>query len=322
MRGMSGFTLSGRRGWKISEGGEYYRVCCPYCNDTRFRLWINHRWGVGVESNFGEIIRDKLWWAAICYNEACLERRENREDLRSRVWSYIGPGVRHVAPTRGSTGELPKQDVPWPGQCVSLGELSNDHVARRYLLRRGFAPDSIADDYGAQFCCKADPQFLPATGRIIFPVIMNGIRVAWQGRVPDDLDWKASRTAKYYTMPGAAKRRMLYGFDAAVSLPFCIVVEGVTDVCALGAGAIGLLGKSMSDPQLELICANWKYVLLMLDPDAASESSETLSRLRGRRPVAEVRLSRNSDPAQAMQLDPTYVWDLIYNAAAGIGAVA
>ena len=26
------------------EKGEEYHVCCPFCNDERFRLWINHRW--------------------------------------------------------------------------------------------------------------------------------------------------------------------------------------------------------------------------------------------------------------------------------------
>ena len=24
--------------------GEYYRVCCPFCKETRHRLYINHRW--------------------------------------------------------------------------------------------------------------------------------------------------------------------------------------------------------------------------------------------------------------------------------------
>src|SRR5690348_11828499 len=47
--------------------GEYYTTNCVFCNDTRQRLWINHRWGLYVK----ELKSDNLW-LAICYNENCL----------------------------------------------------------------------------------------------------------------------------------------------------------------------------------------------------------------------------------------------------------
>ena len=42
----------------IVSNGEYYRVNCPFCNDTRFRLYINHRWFEHKHM-------------ANCFNESC-----------------------------------------------------------------------------------------------------------------------------------------------------------------------------------------------------------------------------------------------------------
>ena len=29
----------------FTQSGEYYRICCPYCNDTRFRLYVSYMFG-------------------------------------------------------------------------------------------------------------------------------------------------------------------------------------------------------------------------------------------------------------------------------------
>src|SRR6266404_4222758 len=56
--------------------GEYYCINCPYCTDMKFRLWINHRWGIrDVKTG----TRNR--WLAICYNENCLASEQNRLDL-------------------------------------------------------------------------------------------------------------------------------------------------------------------------------------------------------------------------------------------------
>src|SRR5262245_43966672 len=51
--------------------GEYYRVNCFACGDTRHRLWVNHMWGVR-DPRTGTRHR----WAAKCFNEDCLRRKE------------------------------------------------------------------------------------------------------------------------------------------------------------------------------------------------------------------------------------------------------
>jgi hypothetical protein len=320
MIGGAGLTLSGRRGWKVAEGGEYYCVCCPYCNDTRFRLWINHLWGVGHE----DVPEDKFWWAACCYNEGCLENRDNVWDLRGRTWSRIGPVSKPAQAARAGQLTMPTSDVALPGECIPVHQLPADHYAVQYLRnRRGLDPELLYENYEAMWCERADPKYTAATGRIIFPIRMRGIRVGWQGRYPsDDVDWKVARLAKYYTMPGMHKSGVLYNFDKAVQMPFCIVVEGVTDAIALGEYGVAILGKTISPHQVDLIVRNWRKVLIMLDPDAAKESAAALARIGERCSASAIALPHGADPAKTAQMDEAYLWDVIYDRARSIGAVA
>ena len=62
--------------------GEYYRVNCDKCGDTRQRLWINHMWGVrDVETG------DDHLYLIICFNEGCINTRE----LQERLYELLFP---------------------------------------------------------------------------------------------------------------------------------------------------------------------------------------------------------------------------------------
>ncbi|MEJ7639725.1 MAG: hypothetical protein WKF75_17570, partial [Singulisphaera sp.] len=58
---------------EVLDYGETYRVDCPFCNDRRQRLWINHLWAEEDE----ETGRDNLHLAT-CFNEECLKDHDNR----------------------------------------------------------------------------------------------------------------------------------------------------------------------------------------------------------------------------------------------------
>ena len=64
---------------EISNDGEYYMVFCPYCLDTRYRLYVNHMYG--KKSDAGR----QMKFLAVCYNEACMRKEENREDFQRRL---------------------------------------------------------------------------------------------------------------------------------------------------------------------------------------------------------------------------------------------
>ena len=63
----------------VAVFGEYMLVSCPYCNDTRNRLWINHM--------FGQKDADgrRLTFLATCYNEGCMANAENRKDFIDKL---------------------------------------------------------------------------------------------------------------------------------------------------------------------------------------------------------------------------------------------
>src|SRR5579872_4473281 len=61
--------------------GEYYRVNCPYCTDTRRRLWINHRWG--QRDDHGKL----NLFLAHCYNENCMAEPGNSWNLYKQLFT-------------------------------------------------------------------------------------------------------------------------------------------------------------------------------------------------------------------------------------------
>jgi DNA primase len=135
-------------------------------------------------------------------------------------------------------------------------------------------------------------------GRIYIPIWMNNQLVSWQGRWPEDLNWKAVSIPKYYNRPGP-KGRMFYNNDTAMNWPFVVVVEGIPSVWRIGGPAVSMLGKSMTGPQ-RLLLQRWagKPIIIMLDHDAFLESEGLLRELRTmvQSPVIEVRLPDNYDP--------------------------
>jgi len=306
----------GRRTFSFDSPGEYYRVSCPFCSDTVNRLWINHRWGVGPAATVAGPV-DALWWAATCYNEGCLQERAALQQLRSRVYRGIGRERRLQQGRqvfRGNTPPATLGHVEMPGTCVRIDQLPTHHQAVTYLANRGFDAYELGPRYGISFCQDAPENLFRADKRLIAPIVMRNELVGWQGRYIGEIT--NSKIPKYYTCPGTNKRLMLYGLDEALALPYAFVVEGVTDVWAIGAGAVALLGKTASQQQQLLLQHHWSTVVLLLDEGAYYESEAIYRSLRGVMSVVWVQLPADADPAS---LPREYLWDLIYGAASQQG---
>jgi hypothetical protein len=155
------------------------------------------------------------------------------------------------------------------GDITPLAELPVTHKAVRYVVDRGFDPVVLSRDYGVGLCVRSD-FYAAMGGRLYIPVYKDGKLVGWQGRWVGD-DWKLWGAQKYYNLTGFKKSRVLYGYDRARDARCVVVVEGVSDVWAVGAGAVALLGKTMSQPQRDLL-KHWAdkqgLLALMLDPGA------------------------------------------------------
>lgn len=269
--------------------GEYYRVNCPYCGDTGFHLWINHRWGIG----FGEHSRDRMCWAMICFRRGCFQGKLGAH-RRRQLWRTIYQG-RHLSlplPETVTPRTRTVEPVPLPGECVPLIRCAASHKAVRYLSQRGFDWRELARIYDLRYCTKADAAYPAAAQRLIIPIYQEGKCLGWQGRYIGE---PPTYVPKYVFPPRLSVSHLLYAQDLAQAWPFVVVVEGVTDAWSIGPFAVALFGKQLHAAQIPLL-KKWSLVIVLLDADATRESQQIVSRLQLEVPTIEARLPQG-DPA-------------------------
>lgn len=300
---------------QIISSGEYYRVCCPFCGDSRFRLWINHRYGQLNE----EGRRDT--WLAYCYNEDCLSEYHRRKELEEVVFGFMNRQERKQLVLPISQADHKVQELKphqMPGYCRPINDLPVTHSARAYVEgTRGFPADWLYDQYRVSLCEVASPDYRRMAGRLIIPIYKDHICVGWQARIPYDLEksaMKASGEVKYYTCPTMPKSQVLYNYDVARHYPFIVVAEGVTDVWAIGPYGVATLGSSLSWHQKSMLMYEnrGKPIVFMWDADAWDDKEgEVADFRRGRtNPVVNVVLPDETDPGD---FDPEAHLRMIYS---------
>jgi hypothetical protein len=270
----------------IRDRGETYLVDCPFCTDTRHRLYINHRWAVR-DSRTG----DDNFHLAFCFNEGCLATRENQKKLHALVYPHgHGAGLvdMPVKPSCQTAAPAPPIVLP-PGQ--PLCQCAPDHPARQYLLARGFNPDSLGRTYGVIVCDgnrSSRPHF--ADLRIVIPIyevryslkgVTEPVLAGWQARMIDS-DQAADRP-KYLTAAGMKKSCLLYGLPLALTTTGrVVVVEGITDAWRVGTNALAMLGKTISPAQCALIVRHFagRPIVVWLDSDAQEEAAEVRKKIQ------------------------------------------
>lgn len=315
---------SGRRGdgvlfTSIHHSGEYYRVNCPFCRDTRHRLWVNHMFGQ-VDAS-GRPMR----FLATCYNEDCMAEFGNRKRFNDAVYGFRNVNERNrqrFSLTQGAWVD-PTQigPVEIPGTVIPMSQLARsmpDHSAVVYMCYQRRYTLQMLDHYDVSFCTYA-PRYPAAAGRVIFPIRMNGQLVGWQARYIGTADWR--QTPKYYGMPGMRKRVMLYNHDNARDMPFVVLVEGVTDCHVVGDTSVAILGKNLSQYQSTMVLNTWqgKPIVTIFDPDARDEMRATVEDLRNNGAVVvEVVLPGECDCGD---YDRRTLWNIIYAQANAAGVI-
>lgn len=321
--------LTRRKTTKVVSGGEDYKVCCPFCGDTRFRLEISHRWNT-VDPVTGAKFGRHLMR---CYNDGCdanldapaADKVLCQEELVARLSPYVARtlGLRTVV-------AKPKKltETRLPGKCVPLTQLPEEHAALQYLRSRGFEPSWLEQTFRLVFCLD-DPNENVA-GRIIIPVYRENKLVGWQARYVGEPP--ADYIPKYYTMPGLPKRQVLYNYDVAKHARFGVLVEGVTDVWRVSGQGVAILGSTMSNQQIALAKAAWGEtgVGLLLDPEMAEEPrrrpdrptsyEKIVERLGGpdvfKWGLLQIKLALGTDPGSTSTEE---LWQIIQAQARAIG---
>lgn len=293
-------------------GGEEYVTNCPFCGDTRGRLYINYRYGT-VEEDGAENCH-----LAICFNESCLQNEDNRDALHDKLCCYLLSARNRPLTSNAKQGGVVSREgqlrtVPLPGRILPLSELRPDHYAVKYLRERQYDLNDLMTHWNIGVCTDSDQSQL--IGRIFIPIYMHGNLVGWQGRWPADIEWKKSKIPKYYNLVNMPRRLMLYNYDKAKDEPIVVICEGVTDVWRVGLPGVALLGKTMSPQQAQLVVQAWgeKTIIVCLDandPDAAKAAESITSQLKAHVPgdVYNVRLPDGLDPGSCSR---EQLWDII-----------
>ena len=273
------------------QSGQYFTASCPFCNDTRKRLWINHRWGV-KDPETGSL----NLYLAHCFNEECLQQSGRSWELYRMVYTPFTHelGEDLLVPAHRPA---PARIVKWPGRQVGIGDLWGNHPCRLYLDDRGFDVALLASKLHVNYCLEASADYGLAQSRIIIPVCMGGQLKGWQARYVGEPDDK--NVPKYFNMPGMKKSELLYNYDTARQYPFVLLCEGVTDVWKAGPASVAMFGKTLSAMQKALIGTAWANgtAVVLLDGDASTEAQEIYRELEGVvRQRVLVSLPEGSDP--------------------------
>lgn len=268
------------------HSGEYYRVSCPFCDDSRQRLYINHMFNV-----LGEDGDDHLY-LAYCFNEQCIDSRFMQKRLLDMIIPF---GYRARQRLRGATPRptVLTQSVENPPPVVRLPPSFSLHDplavnAWQYLLNRGFDPQEISERWGVNYCLTSPYSSPRIFQRLVIPIYQYQVNfdapaaavlAGWQAR-------EVSPTAsgpKYLSMAGMHKSHLLYGLPQAVnSTGPIVIVEGPTDVWRLGSNAVALFGKSISRHQVRLLSCHLAHrpMVVALDRDALDDAHKVLAAIR------------------------------------------
>jgi len=163
------------------DGGEEYRICCPECSDRTFRLYINHRFGTREEKT-GKLF-NKFSSLMHCFNEEC-NLSKVREDIISALQTGDCKTFEYPEETK-----IAKIKIPHPGKTIPIQDLKSDHPAITYLEKRGYSKED-AIPFELSYCLESE--FKVIEGRIIFPLIKNGVYLGFQARYLEDPPKKSS----------------------------------------------------------------------------------------------------------------------------------
>lgn len=253
---------------KVYDGafvGEEFRVCCPFCMDSRHRLYINHQWGVYYKK-----INSRNLWLINCYNEGCMRDYQKRMQFYN---SLVHDQEMHLD-TRAAKQRPKNQVVSWPGEMLRLSHLAKvepSNPVLHYLLSRGLCPIKLENLYDVRFCKQAFWDGSDVTGRLVVPVYRGEKMVTWSARkIREDAPGPKWRHAK------APTAGVIYGLKQAVKHSVVVPVEGPGDRWSVGPCSFATLGKVIGQRAVRIAAAvnrhDVRAIPVLYDPEMSEDA--------------------------------------------------
>jgi len=242
----------------VRFGGEQYHICCPFCGDRRYRLYISHNWDSHVDiEGVGTVYAGKR---ANCFNEDCLADRGNHRRLEEAISAHLdGPPV--VITGTETACDLSESSVDLPDGMLSLKDPRVPPGVIAYLAGRGYDLAQLADVWGV------GAAWMPFFGTVapVFPIVQQGLVKGWQARYP--AKDRPDKLPRWHTMAGTRKSWLLYNMDSARHHQTVVLTEGVFDAISVGQCAVAMFGKDPSPRQCQLLKDIWGGKTLIWIPD-------------------------------------------------------
>lgn len=307
------------------QSGEYYVVNCPSCGDQRFRLWINHMYGVRGENG------DDHLNMCYCYNENCFNDHQKRLQLHDMIFPFGYRRRQSLGQIRSVRGPQQQANRARTIQLPSTVPLDTPSSIRGtdYLRSRGFDIHELSNSWQIQYCVNCRSSSPQIYDRIVIPIYeyrqeeltgqCNVNLAGWQARTVDSYNSQC----KYLFMSGFRKQQVLYGLPQATqSAGPLVVVEGPTDVWRLGSNAVATFGKTISSQQIALLIRYFadRPIIVIFDRDARAESERAVCSIQRERenwgirsPVLNLQLPENvNDVAECSR---EWIWHWIWQSA-------
>jgi len=210
-----------------------------------------------------------MMFLAICYNEGCLEQRDNYKNFIEKMDDIT---FRETEVKQGRIVSEAAREVMMPGRCTLLSDLPESHAACVYVRSRGFDPDLLAKKFQVSVCHES--RYSIARNRLIIPIFDGGKLKGWQARHVGELDWKGPNRKglppKYFSCPDSDFRsRCIYNFERMSAWQTGIIVEGPTDAWNFGAMSGCIFGNTMTEFQRRKFVSVFRdrTAVLLLDPE-------------------------------------------------------
>lgn len=247
-----------------------YRFCCPHCGETKYRLYVSTSKGQYNCYNCGEfhgsIIGLLAYLRGVDYKKAFELYREyaTSYNLSNDLKDELLEKLRIFDIDK----YMMKSPIPLPETFTLLDESDSRESRRiRKVLHSRLVTDSQITRHKFGYCYDGEYE-----SRAILPIYEQNELQFWVARATRDKAYKKemSPTNEDYQI---SKSEAIFNLDyAAENYGSAVLCEGIYDACAFNNLGCSLLGKMISNAQLEKIL---KYknklvngVYMALDEDA------------------------------------------------------
>ena len=265
---------------KHTGSGREVHICCPFCGDHRYRLYIELNKGLVYchNCNFkGTVVNLIQRVECISYTRATEIFMDVKGNMNIPL--DICESLEHKLLIGSNEYNLDKRAIPLPDeyQLLTTSEQVLAKKAIKYLQSRSITLSQI-QRYSMGFCAMGE-----YAGRIIIPIYEDGKLKFWVSRAIGNtqrLKEKSPSNEPYQY----GKSEVIFNIDtAAKKYHTAIISEGIFDALSWGDMGVSLLGKELYDEQFRVLM-NYRELLydgiyIAVDSDAASRADIIAQRL-------------------------------------------